>query len=90
MGGDGSNRTDGSLSRELRKDFLGKHAFAPFSKTDFYGAGRLFWENGYYSIATIRGVDSRYRDLCLAQAEKGRRGLSILSDLRPTIKIFAW
>ena len=90
MGAERPNRTDASLARELRKDLMGKHAFAPFPKTDFYDTACLFWKNGYFSIATIRGMGSRERDLFLAQVKKDHCGRSILSDLRLTLKIFAW
>ena len=75
---------------ELRKDLADKHAFISFSRTDFFETARTFWHNGYYDISSIRDMDSRERDLFLAQIKKDHRGSNMLADLRLTLKIFAW
>ena len=35
------NRSDRSLSRELRKDLMNKHVFSPFDRSDFAHAARM-------------------------------------------------
>ena len=87
---DCKNKSDVSLSRELRKDLMGKHAFATFSKADFADASRIFWDNGYRTVAAIRDMDSRERDLFLSQTKSNLRGGNVLSDLRIFLKIIGW
>ena len=53
-----SNRSDLSLSRELRKDLMNKHAFGTFSVADFDATARTFWDNGYQSVTSIRDMDA--------------------------------
>ena len=53
-----SNRSDISLSRELRKDLMNKHAFGTFSVADFDATARTFWDNGYQSVTSIRDMDA--------------------------------
>ena len=56
-----SNRSDISLSRELRKDLVNKHAFGSFSVADFDATARTFWDNGYQNVSSIRDMDARER-----------------------------
>ena len=52
---------------------MGKHSFSTFSRADFASAARIFWDNGYRTVAEIRDVDSRGRDLFLSQAKTNFR-----------------
>ena len=74
----------------LRNDLMGKHAFQPFSSTDFLRTAEIFGHYGYFSLSAIRDMEARERDMFSQQAKRGCNGRNCLSDLRPTLKIFAW
>ena len=52
-----------NLARMLRKDLIGKHAFQPFSSTDFLRTAEIFGHYGYFPLAAIRDMDARERDM---------------------------
>ena len=84
-------RPGASLSREFRKDLVGKRPFRGFPKGDFALAALIFWQNGYFSVDMVRDVDAKERDLPSHETKRDSRGgRSALSDPRLTLKIFPW
>ena len=83
-------RTPLSLERELRKDLMNKHMFITFSVSHFDVAARIFRDNGYQSVTSIRNMDARERNSFLQQAKSDTNSKrTILADLRLALKIFA-
>ena len=85
------NKSDSSLSRELRADLVGKHPFVGFARDDFAQTARIFWIDGYRAVDQVRDMGQKERGLFLQETKRDNRGgRSKLSDLRLTLKIFSW
>ena len=70
---------------------MGKHPFRGFAREEFALTARNFWYNGYLSVDMIRDMDAKERDLFLQEIKRDSRGSRpTLSDMRLTLKIFAW
>ena len=73
---------DSRISREARKDLMGKHAFETYPQIVFRSGWLGFWGDGYRASASIREVGTRDRGLFPSLSESNFDGGGFLTNVR--------